>query len=141
MPWVLLAATGGDTTFTDSITGGTIVIPYAYALSGLPDRLVFGLETRAVTGKPTRSDIFTVAEFVAEHGRQAARGDAAPEVTAAAVHAWGLALEEALRETATRDDLVILPARASAAGALDITESVCFLLAEKLAWTAPKPGP
>ena len=50
--WVLPAASGGDTTYTDA-RGDTITVPYVYAVSELPAGLVFDAATRTVRGTPT----------------------------------------------------------------------------------------
>ncbi|MDE0196229.1 MAG: fibronectin type III domain-containing protein, partial [bacterium] len=50
--WLLPAASGGDTTYTDA-DGDTITVPYDYAMSGLPAGVVFDAATRRVTGTPT----------------------------------------------------------------------------------------
>ena len=50
--WVLPAASGGDTTYT-AAADATIVVPYDYAVSGLPAGLTFDAATRTVSGTPT----------------------------------------------------------------------------------------
>ena len=74
-----------------------------------------------------------LAELVAEHAAEAARGNADTEETAAATRAWAEALEDALRMTAARHGAVLLPARAVAAGAPDLTVEVRAELARVLA--------
>ena len=64
--------------------------------------------------------------------RAAAEGRSAAEV-----RAWGAALEAALDDVAARHGVVLLPARAVAAGAPDLTRQVEAALAEIL---ARKPG-
>ncbi len=74
-----------------------------------------------------------LAELVAEHAAEAARGDAGAEGTAAATRLWAHALEDALGKTAARHGAVLLPARAVAAGAPDLTVEVRAELARSLA--------
>jgi len=65
-----------------------------------------------------------LAELAAEHAGAAVRDGGTPEETAAAVRAWAAALERALGEVAARHGAVLLPARAVAAGAPDLTAEV-----------------
>jgi len=74
-----------------------------------------------------------LAELVAAHAAEAARGNADTEQTAAATRAWAHALEDALRRVAARHGAVLLPARAVAAGAPDLTVEVRAELARVLA--------
>ena len=74
-----------------------------------------------------------LAELVAEHAAEAARGSAGAEGTAAATRLWAHALEDALGKTAARHGAVLLPARAVAAGAPDLTVEVRAELARSLA--------
>ena len=61
-------------------------------------------------------------------------GDGSSEATAtAAARRWAAALEQALRAVAERHGAVLLPARAVAAGALDLTPEVEAALARALA--------
>ena len=60
-------------------------------------------------------------------------GDGSSEETAAAeARRWASALERALRAVAERHDAVLLPARAVAVGALDLTPEVDAVLARLL---------
>ena len=71
------------------------------------------------------------------HGRRGrARGRKRP---GAATRAWALALEAALARVAREHRAVLLPARAVAAGAPDLTADVEAALAEALA--RPAAGP
>ena len=74
-----------------------------------------------------------LAELVAEHAADAARGNAGTEKTAAATRLWAHALEDALGRVAARHGTVLLPARAVAAGAPDLTVEVRAELARLLA--------
>ena len=60
--------------------------------------------------------------------RAATRGESAEDV-----RVWGVALEDALDHVAKRRGIVLLPARAVAAGAPDLTSDVEAVLAELLA--------
>ncbi len=64
---------------------------------------------------------------------------AADGVSAEAVRAWGAALETALDRVAERHGVVLLPARAVAAGAPDFTAEVEATLARLLASTGETP--
>ena len=61
--------------------------------------------------------------------------------TAEDVRAWGAALETALDRVAHRHGVVLLPARAVAAGAPDLTPEVEAALAELLARRGASPAP
>ena len=66
-----------------------------------------------------------------------AAGENSPaETTAANARLWAAALETALRETAARHRVVLLPARAVAAGAPDLTHEIEAALAGTLAASA-----
>ena len=70
-----------------------------------------------------------LAEITAAYAtRAASEGESAEDV-----RAWGEALEAALDRVAARHRLVLLPARAVAAGAPDMTRQVEAALAEHLA--------
>ena len=80
-----------------------------------------------------------LAELVAGHAARAARDGAGTQETGAATRAWALALEAALARVAREHRAVLLPARAVAAGAPDLTAHVEAALAEALA--RPAAGP
>ena len=75
--------------------------------------------------------------LAAAHTAEAARADASPQETAAAVRTWARALEDALGEVAAHHRVVLLPARAVAAGAPDLTAEVEAAMARRL----ERPGP
>jgi len=73
-----------------------------------------------------------LGELAAEHAAKAVRADASPGEIAAASRTWAMALEEALGEVSGRHGAVLLPARAVAAGAPDVTGEVRAVLAAML---------
>lgn len=81
-----------------------------------------------------------LAELAAAHASEAARRGGSGEETAAAVRDWALGLEAALGAVAERHRVVLLPARAVAAGAPDLTHLVEAAMAEA-APGRPAPGP
>ena len=74
-----------------------------------------------------------LAELVAGHAAQAARVGVGTEAAGAATRAWALALEGALARVAREQRAVLLPARAVAAGAPDLTAEVEAALVASLA--------
>ena len=81
-----------------------------------------------------------LAELAAEHAAMTARTDASPEETLAGTRAWAAALEHALDEIAVRRNAVLLPARAVAAGAPDVTDAVRLAVADRLGRAGREPG-
>ena len=82
---------------------------------------------------PPRIASVRLAELAAGHAARLTRaGTAAGEVTAA-TRAWALALEGALARVASHHGAVLLPARAVAAGAPDLTVEVEAAMAQVLA--------
>ena len=73
-----------------------------------------------------------LGQLAAAHAAEAARANASPQETAAAVRNWARALEDALGEVAARHRIVLLPARAVAAGAPDLTAEVEAAMARRL---------
>ena len=74
-----------------------------------------------------------LGEMTAAYAVKAAGENAAAAAVASDARAWGAALEAALARVAARHDVVLLPARAVAAGALDVTAEVEAVLAGLLA--------
>ena len=74
----------------------------------------------AAPESPPRVAVVRLAEITAAWTTRAAEDGASVED----VRAWGAALETALDRVAERDRLVLLPARAVAAGAPDVTARV-----------------
>ena len=83
-----------------------------------------------------------LAELAAAHAARIARADTAPGEIAAATRAWAVALEAALARVALHHGAVLLPARAVAAGAPDLTAEVEAAMARVMAGQAPtEPAP
>ena len=78
-----------------------------------------------------------LGEMTAAYAVKAAGENAAAAAVASDARAWGTALEAALARVAARHDVVLLPARAVAAGAPDMTARVEAVLAASLARSAP----
>ena len=87
----------------------------------------------ALSEKPPRVAVVRLAEMTAAWTTRAAEDGAGVEDA----RAWGAALEAALDRVAERDRLVLLPARAVAAGAPDATLAVERVLARILAIGEP----
>ncbi len=82
-----------------------------------------------------------LGELAAEHAADAARADSTAEETAATARAWALALEDALGAVAARNGAVLLPVRAVAAGAPDLTEEIRLALEDRLGRPGSEPRP
>ena len=67
--------------------------------------------------------------------------ETAPGEVAAATRAWAVALESALARVALHRRAVLLPARAVAAGAPDLTAEVEAAMAQAMAGGAPETKP
>ena len=91
--------------------------------AGVSALVAAGLAHHAADAAPDIASV-RLAELVAEHAAEAARGDAGAEGTAAATRLWAHTLEDALGRVALRHGAVLLPARAVAAGAPDLTGEV-----------------
>ena len=106
------------------------VILSAVLLSGAVAAVVSVVTLRHASPEPaSRIASVHLAEIAAEYTtRAASEGMAAEDV-----RAWGEALEAALYLVAESDGLVLLPARAVAAGAPDVTDRVEAALASFLA--------
>ena len=82
---------------------------------------------------PPRIASVRLAELAAAHAARVARAETAPGEVAAATRAWAVALESALARVALHHGAVLLPARAVAAGAPDLTAEVEAAMAAALA--------
>ncbi len=95
--------------------------------------LVAALALRLAPEPPPPVARVHLESLVAAHVEAAARGGATPETT----HAFAAALDAALAEVAAHHRVVLLPARAVAAGAPDLTPAVQAVLDATL--TEPQP--
>ena len=73
-----------------------------------------------------------LAELAAEHAERAARAGAPAEEIRESTRAWAAGLERALGDIAERRRMVLLPSRAVAAGAPDVTDLVRLMVEERL---------
>ena len=112
----------------------------AVLLSGAVAAVIASAMLRYGVEKPPGIAGVRLAEITAAYTTRAA----AEGRTADDVRAWGEALETALGRVADRHSVVLLPARAVAAGAPDLTRSVeaalAAILARTAAGNAPSPG-
>ena len=109
-----------------------LLLPAVLLAAGVSALVAAGFARLAADTAPGIASV-RLAELVAEHAAEAARGSGGAEETAAATRAWALALEDALGTTAARHGAVLLPARAVAAGAPDLTLEVRAELVRVLA--------
>ncbi len=85
---------------------------------------------------PPRIASVRLAELTARFALDVAGHDVSEEAAAAEARRWALALQHALRVVAERHRAVLLPARAVAEGALDLTPEVEAALALALEQSA-----
>ena len=105
------------------------ILVSAVLLSGAIAAAVAAATLRYGVEEPPRIAGVRLAEITAAYTTRAASGGRSAE----GVRAWGEALEAALGQVAERHRLVLLPARAVAAGAPDATARVEAALAAILA--------
>ena len=87
---------------------------------------------RLTQADPPRIASVRLAELTARFALDAAGNELSGEAAAAEARRWGSALQHALRSVAERHRAVLLPARAVAEGALDLTPEVEAALARAL---------
>ena len=104
------------------------VLVSAALLAGGIAAAVAAAAVRLAPAEPPRIASVRLGELTAAFATEAAERDAAPDD----VRAWGAALERALSVVAERRGAVLLPARAVAAGAPDVTDEVRAALAALL---------
>ncbi len=122
----------------------------AAAVSATVLRYGPAIESSIVAGHgadaPARIASVRLGELAADHALRVARAGTSPGETAAATRAWAVALERALARVAAHHRAVLLPARAVAAGAPDLTAEIeaamAAAIAEPMADRAPpQPAP
>ena len=87
---------------------------------------------------PPRIASVRLGELTARFALDVAGDDSSTDAAAAEARRWATALEQALRTVAERHEAVLLPARAVAAGALDLTAEVEGALARSLQQSVPR---
>ena len=100
-----------------------VLVSAVLLAAGVAAAVAAGVARHAADRTPAIATV-RLAELAAEHAARAVRSDATPEETAAASRAWALALQTALAQVAGAHGAVLLPARAVAAGAPDLTAEV-----------------
>ena len=113
------------------------VVLSAVLLAGAVAAAVSAAMLRFAPNDSPRIASVRLGEMTAAYAVKAAGENAAAAAVASDARAWGTALEAALSRVAARHDVVLLPARAVAAGAPDMTARVEAVLAALLARSAP----
>ena len=113
------------------------VVLSAVLLAGAVAAAVSAAMLRFAPNDSPRIASVRLGEMTAAYAVKAAGENAAAAAVASDARAWGAALEAALARVAARHDVVLLPARAVAAGAPDMTARVEAVLAALLARSAP----
>ncbi len=111
-----------------------VVLAAMMLAAGVAAAVSAGVMKFGAQDAPTVASV-RLAEIVAAESAAAAKAD--KETVAAATRAWARALEAALAEVAARHRAVLLPARAVAAGAPDLTGAVEAAMAQRLGRAAP----
>ena len=114
------------------------VLTSAVLLAGGVAAAVSAATVRYAANDGPRIASVRLGELAAEGAAGAARADASPEETARAVREWARRLEDALAGVAADHRVVLLPARAVAAGAPDLTAEVRAAMAEFATGTEPE---
>ena len=105
------------------------VLAAAVLLAGGVAAAVSAAMVRYAADDAPRIASVRLGELAADYAANAARTDATGQETARTVRAWAFGLEDALAEVAKHHRAVLLPARAVAAGAPDLTAEVEAALA------------
>ncbi len=111
---------------------GVGVVLSAMLLSGALAAVVSVTVTRLNADRAPAIASVRLGELAAGYAVAAAESGASGEAASADARAWGIALEAALDRVAERSGMVLLPARAVASGAPDVTETVELVLREYL---------
>ena len=85
---------------------------------------VSAVTVHTLSGQIPRTGIVRLAELTADYMAKAAREHGGRDEAAEAARGWARRLDEALFRTSARHRVVLLPARAVAAGAEDFTDEV-----------------
>jgi len=100
-----------------------VVLSAVLLAAGVAAAVAAGVTRVATSGSPQIASV-RIAELAAEHVERAAQGGGSADEIRASTRAWAAALERALGEIAERRRTVLLPSRAVAAGAPDLTDLV-----------------
>jgi len=97
-----------------------VILSTVLLAAGVAAAVAAGVTRMAAENGPPVASV-RLAELAAEHAERAAQGGGSADEIRASTRAWAAALEQALGEIAERRRVVLLPSRAVAAGAPDLT--------------------
>ncbi len=116
---------------------GPTALAAALVLSAGVAAAVSAVTARMALERVPRIASVRLAELTADYMAKAAREHGDQEEAVKAVRGWARRLEEALVRTAARHRAVLLPARAVAAGAPDLTAEIKAAIQTALSKTHP----
>ncbi len=120
---------------------GPTALAAALLLSAGVAAAVSAVTARITLERVPRIASVRLAELTADYMAKAAREQGDQEEAAKAVRGWAHRLEEALVRTAARHRAVLLPARAVAAGAPDLTAEIKAAIRAASSKTHPPTNP
>ncbi|MDD9992399.1 MAG: TrbI F-type domain-containing protein [Rhodospirillales bacterium] len=109
-----------------------VVLSAVLLAAGVAAAVAAGVTRMATENGPHIASV-RIAELAAEHAERAAQGGGSADEIRASTRAWAAALERALGEIAERRRMVLLPSRAVAAGAPDLTGLVRSMVEDTIA--------
>ena len=120
---------------------GPTALAAALVLSAGVAAAVSAVTARMALERVPRIASVRLAELTADYMAKAAREHGDQDEAAKAVRGWARRLEEALVRTAARHRAVLLPARAVAAGAPDLTAEIKAAIRAASSKTHPSTNP
>ena len=105
---------------THPVSEARVLVCAVLLAAGVAAAVAAGVTRMAGENGPQIASV-RLAELAAEHAERAAQGGGSADEIRASTRAWAAALERALGEIAERRRVVLLPSRAVAAGAPDLT--------------------
>ena len=103
-----------------AVSESRVVLSAVLMAAGVAAAVAAGVTRMAAENGPQIASV-RLAELATEHAERAAQGGGSADEIRASTRAWAAALERALGEIAERRHAVLLPSRAVAAGAPDLT--------------------
>ena len=112
-----------------AVSEARVLFPAVLLAAGVAAAVAAGVARTATDRGPLIASV-RLAELAAEHAADASRASA--EEIQASTRLWAAALEQALGEIAERRRVVLLPSRAVAAGAPDVTDVVRAMVEDRM---------